>query len=200
MTKPKRKAEAPLIGKEPVSDEERRHRAAMQYTGPQLLGANLQANLLADSITRSDLDLSDMYAAVGERATAVTDGNLTGLERRLAIQANSLDTLFNRLADRATMNFGQNHLDAVEKYMRLALKAQAQCRATIETIHLMHNPTQIIRQTNIAQGHQQVVNGTQGGAGKIESVKSKLLDAPQQSMTAEGLKHDLDSRKAAATV
>ncbi len=198
MTMAARKPKAP---DQPTADTlKQRRSAAMQMTGPQLLGAHMQSILLGDDVLdRSDLTLHEMTMAVTERADEVIAGNLTGLERRLAIQANSLDTIFNRLADRAAQNMGQ-HLDAVEKYMRLALKAQAQCRATIETIHLMHNPTQIIRQTNIAQGHQQVVNGTQGGAGKIESVQSKLLDAPQQSMTAEGLKHDLDSRKAAAAV
>ncbi len=177
-----------------------RHKAAMQMTGSLLTAAHMQCNLLGEEVlNRSELTLAEMYAANHERAGQVIDGDLSGLERRLAVQAASLDLLFNQLASRSVLNMGQ-HLDAAEKYMKLALKAQAQCRATIEAIHLMHNPTQIIRQTNIAQGHQQVVNGTQGGAGKLESVQSKLLDAPQQSMTAEGLKHDLDSRKAAATV
>ena len=198
MTRAARKPKAP---DQPTADTlKQRRSAAMQMTSPQLLGACMQSSLLGDDVlSRSDLTLHEMTVAVTERADEVIAGNLTGLERRLAIQANSLDTLFNRLADRAAQNMGQ-HLDAVEKYMRLALKAQAQCRATIETIHLMHNPTQIIRQTNIAQGHQQVVNGGQDGAGKIESVQSKLLAAEPVSVTAEGLKHDLDSRKAAATV
>jgi hypothetical protein len=45
-------------------------------------------------------------------------------------------------------------------YMRLALKAQSQCRATIETIAEMKNPKPIafVQQANIAHGPQQVNN------------------------------------------
>ena len=44
--------------------------------------------------------------------------------------------------------------------MRLALKAQAQCRATIETLAAMKNPPVVIaRQANISNGPQQVNNG-----------------------------------------
>ena len=43
--------------------------------------------------------------------------------------------------------------------MRLALKAQSQCRTTIETLTILKNPTTIFaRQANIAQGSQQVNN------------------------------------------
>ena len=153
---------------------------------------------LADKGSKSgaDLTLAEMYAANHERAGKVIDGDLSGLERRLAVQAASLDLLFNQLASRSVLNMGQ-HLDAAEKYMKLALKAQAQCRTTVEAIHLMHNPTQIIRQTNIAQGHQQVVNS--GSAGKLETEQNKLLSADQQP-AAQGMLYDLDSRKKAAAV
>jgi hypothetical protein len=181
-----------------VKDE--RSKAAAQLTGSLLLAANLQTSLLGgEALKRSDLNLTDMFKALADRSTKVIDGDLSSLERRLAVQANSLDMLFNLLADRAAMNMG-SRLDAVEKYLKLAFKAQAQCRSTVEAIHLMHNPTQIIKQTNIAQGHQQVVNGSQDGGGKIESAQSKLLAAEPRSITAEVLAHDLDSRKAAATV
>ena len=44
--------------------------------------------------------------------------------------------------------------------MRLALKAQAQCRATIETLAALKNPPIVIaRQANISNGPQQVNNG-----------------------------------------
>lgn len=174
-----------------------RHKAAMQMTGSLLTAAHMQCNLLGEEVLNgSDLTLAEMYAANHERAGKVIDGDLSGLERRLAVQAASLDMLFNQLASRSVLNMGQ-HLDAAEKYMKLALKAQAQCRTTVEAIHLMHNPTQIIRQTNIAQGHQQVVNS--GSAGKLETEQNKLLSADQQP-AAQGMLYDLDSRKKAAAV
>jgi len=174
-----------------------RHKAAMQMTGSLLTAAHMQCNLLGEeALNGADLTLAEMYAANHERAGKVIDGDLSGLERRLAVQAASLDLLFNQLASRSVLNMGQ-HLDAAEKYMKLALKAQAQCRTTVEAIHLMHNPTQIIRQTNIAQGHQQVVNS--GSAGKLETEQNKLLSADQQP-AAQGMLYDLDSRKKAAAV
>ena len=56
------------------------------------------------------------------------------------------------------MNTGE-YLDATDRYMRLALKAQAQCRATVETLAEIKNPpTLFARQANIAHGPQQVNN------------------------------------------
>jgi hypothetical protein len=45
--------------------------------------------------------------------------------------------------------------------MRLALRAQSQCRATIETLAEMKNPKPVafVQQANIANGPQQVNNG-----------------------------------------
>jgi hypothetical protein len=43
--------------------------------------------------------------------------------------------------------------------LRLAMRAQAQSRATVETLANMKNPPVYARQANIAQGPQQVNNG-----------------------------------------
>jgi hypothetical protein len=46
-----------------------------------------------------------------------------------------------------------------EAFMRMALKAQSQCRATVETLATIKNPPVVFaRQANIAQGPQQVNN------------------------------------------
>jgi hypothetical protein len=58
----------------------------------------------------------------------------------LVAQAASLNSIFTELARRAGLNMGE-YIGATESYMRLALKAQAQCRATIETLAAMKNPT-----------------------------------------------------------
>ena len=45
------------------------------------------------------------------------------------------------------------------EYMKLALRAQSQCRSTVEALADMKKPRpEILRQTNIAHGHQQVNN------------------------------------------
>jgi hypothetical protein len=52
------------------------------------------------------------------------------------------------------------YMDATETYLRLALKAQGQCRATLETLAVIKNPQPVafVRQANIAHGPQQVNN------------------------------------------
>src|SRR5690606_26950893 len=47
------------------------------------------------------------------------------------------------------------------RYMRLALKAQSQCRTTLETLAAIKNPPVVFaKQANIAHGPQQVNNGS----------------------------------------
>ena len=51
------------------------------------------------------------------------------------------------------------YIEATERYMRLALKAQGQCRATLETLAAIKNPPVVFaRQANFANGPQQVNN------------------------------------------
>jgi hypothetical protein len=64
--------------------------------------------------------------------------------------------------------------------MRLALKAQAQCRATIETLAALKNPPIVYaRQANISAGHQQINNHppSSSPAGKSATPQNVLLEA-----------------------
>ena len=108
-------------------------------------------------------------------------GDLEFLESTLTAQAVNLDAIFNGLAKRAALNMG-DHLDATERYMRLALRAQNQCRATLETLAAIKNPPVVFaRQANITSGPQQINNGvrqtddTCARAGKTETLKNELL-------------------------
>ena len=54
-----------------------------------------------------------------------------------------------------------------EAYMRMALKAQSQCRATVETLATIKNPPVVFaRQANIAQGPQQVNDNDYDASGR----------------------------------
>lgn len=111
-----------------------------------------------------DLQLMSLIGALNEQADKVHKGDLERLETTLSAQAHSLDVIFNMLAQRAAANMGQ-YLDATERYLRLALKAQGQCRATLETLATIKNPPVVIaRQANIAHGPQQVNNGVEPNA------------------------------------
>jgi len=98
-------------------------------------------------------------------------------ERILLSQAHALDALFAGLARRAALNMG-THLGATETYLRLAMRAQSQCRATLETLAAIKNPPVVFaKQANIAHGHQQVNNGTGvAHAGETEKPQPELLE------------------------
>jgi hypothetical protein len=111
----------------------------------------------------------------------VKAGDLAGVEAVLAAQVVALNVIFGELARRAAIRM-EEHLDAMDRYLRLAMKAQSQCRATAETLAIIkQGPTVYARQANIAHGPQQVNNGVQGPAagsrtgGKTESVNPELL-------------------------
>lgn len=108
--------------------------------------------------------LTDMVASLRAHGEAVNRGDLSAAERMLNAQAVALNTLFSEMARRAALNMGA-HLSATEAYMRLALKAQAQCRATLETLAAVKNPPVLFaRQANINHGGQQQVNNGATGA------------------------------------
>lgn len=67
------------------------------------------------------------------------------------------------------------HLNATETYLRMALKAQAQCRSTLETLAEVKYPKSatFVRQQNVAY-QQQVNNG--GAAG--DSANNTRTGAP----------------------
>ena len=83
----------------------------------------------------------------------------------------------------------QEYLKNYQSFMVLALKAQAQSRATISALVDLKYPKQaatFVKQANMTTGPQQVNNsyagtplhsGIQSGAGNIQSEQNKLLEA-----------------------
>lgn len=131
-----------------------------------------------------DLSLMDMARELRDQGEAVNRGDFAASERMLNAQAVALNTIFGELARRAALNMGE-HLPATETYMRLALKAQAQCRATIETLAQMKNPPVVFaRQANISNGPQQVNNRLAPAAARTTETRN----APSQQ---SGSEHEL---------
>ena len=131
-----------------------------------------------------EIDITESIKVVKDKAFKVNAGDTNALEATLTAQATALDTIFNELARRAAANMGE-YIHTTEIYMRLALKAQAQCARTIEVIAAMKNPPVIFaKQANIAQGNQQVNNGnltatTHAHAGKTVNQSNELLENQQ---------------------
>lgn len=123
-----------------------------------------------------DICLQDCIEVMRTDIEAVNGGNLDRLEGMLTAQAGALNAMFNNFSKRAI------HADVIpqlETYFRLALKAQAQCRATVEAIAEIKYPKSatFIRQANIAQ-QQQVNNG-----GKDDSRNASRAHAHERNIT-----------------
>lgn len=91
------------------------------------------------------------------RAEKTAQGDLAIASEMLTAQALSLDAIFTEMARRSVMNMGE-YLDASERYMRLALKAQANSRATLEALAKLHSPReQTVRHVHVNEGGQAVI-------------------------------------------
>lgn len=124
-----------------------------------------------------ETDFTALYEALHDRAKAIRGNKLASAEDMLTAQAAALNAMFLELARRSGANMGE-YIQAAETYMRLALKAQAQCRATLETLATIKNPPVVYaRQANIANGPQQVNNAAAAPrASDPASSPNKLLE------------------------
>jgi len=106
-----------------------------------------------------DLKLDHLISALVEQTEASNEGDMKRAEAMLTTQAHTLDAIFNNLASRAIR---AEYLSNLDTYLKLALRAQSQCRATWEALSAIKNPPVIgyVRQANIAHGPQQVNNAT----------------------------------------
>ncbi|MBL8226389.1 MAG: hypothetical protein JNM50_13780 [Chromatiales bacterium] len=69
------------------------------------------------------------------------------------------------------------YIDAADTYLRLALKAQSQCRTTLEALVALKRPPVVIaQQTNVTTGPQQVNNGVVGQPGENKKQPNELLE------------------------
>jgi hypothetical protein len=101
-------------------------------------------------------ELNALAAQLDEAADKVLAGDMKRAEEMLFAQANALQSIFVELATRATR---QEYLKNWDAYLRMALKAQNQCRMTLETLSTVKNPpTVFAKQANINNGGQQQVN------------------------------------------
>ena len=139
-----------------------------------------------------DVEMMALVDSLKTTNAAVKAGDLSALEAMLVGQAIALQSMFTSLARRAQSQEYQKNLEA---FLGLALKAQAQSRATISALVDLKYPRQatFVKQANIAHGAQQVNNGVQAetapaehadrsaqaraGTGNSGVVKNELLEA-----------------------
>jgi hypothetical protein len=103
----------------------------------------------------------DIGALIDQLSAGMDDvwaGDMKRAEAMLYGQAHALQAIFMNFSRRALNQEYQKNLEA---FLRMALKAQNQCRMTLETLALIKNPPVVFaKQANINNGgQQQVING-----------------------------------------
>ena len=169
-------------------DGETRKQAIARFAmGPTTLAACLLVDLHTNM---PDTDIAAFIAELDKQVQAANNGNLQRSDAMLVAQSHTLDAIFYSLIGRSRANSAEGYLQAAEIYMRLALRAQSQCRATVETLAAIKNPAPVafVRQANIAAGPQQVNNApmpavTPSRAGNSENPPNKLSEASNELPT-----------------
>jgi hypothetical protein len=121
-----------------------------------------------------DLALGGLIDSLTEQTRASGDGDLKRAEAMLTTQAHTLDAIFNNLARRA---INAEYMDNLDRYLKLALRAQSQCRTTWEALATVKNPpvAGYVRQANIAHGPLQVNNAPAAPDGAPRALENPNL-------------------------
>ena len=151
---PPRKNVECLVGE--TETETRRNMSAL-ICGSELAAYRVINAVDGQNECAKEWDVPILMQYLRDQASAVQGGNMSHAEAMLTNQATALQSLFARLVERG---MSQNILSNMEGFMKLALRAQNQCRATLETLATIKNPPVVYtRQANFANGPQQINNG-----------------------------------------
>jgi hypothetical protein len=145
--------------------------SARAMSEPEVRAAAVIQEFQGDS-----LNINSLVDELRQQVSEVQAGSLKRPEAMLTAQAHTLDALFSNLARRSHGNSNAGYLDAAERYMRLALKAQAQAVRTIEALGELKNPRPVtfVRQANLAT-NQQVNNGMPSQAGETQKAAEQTI-------------------------
>jgi hypothetical protein len=166
---------------------------ARMLVGPHITNARVAAQFAKGNVGEV-LPLQAVVTAFTESAKRANVNDMKDVEATLCSQAATLNLMFGEFSRRAALNMGE-YVEATESYMRMALKAQNQCRMTLETLSNIKNPPVIYaKQANIANGPQQVNNTLHAHAGENKNQRSKVLDqgheqrmeSPAQGKASQG--------------
>lgn len=179
MTKPKPSAvSSPSRNLNVVAEPGKSFEALMAGV---VTSANVPAAIVITDFAKGTFgaaSLGDVLDSLKGHADKIEAGDLARVEAMLGGQAAALNTMFAELARRGALNMGE-YIGAAETYLKLALKAQSQCRSTLETLAAIKNPPVVFaKQANIAQGPQQVNNGLMpvAHAKQVDNRPTELLE------------------------
>lgn len=145
---------------------------------------NASAVILEYGKTFGEQQIEDLIGVVTQDIKKVNEGDMTRCEGMLLGQAEALQSIFVHLSRKA---INQEYLKNYEAFLRLALKAQSQCRQTLETLSNIKNPPVVYaKQANFANGPQQVNNGVPAThAEEIKNQPNELLEAQHGGETLD---------------
>ena len=132
---------------------------ARAYLGPDFRHGMAVNQLHKASLGQTDNapGTVDYTGAVSETANKAAKGELKFVSRMLAAQAVTLDNIFAEMTRRMAINMGE-YLGPTETYARIALKAQANSRATLDALVRLHQPReQTVRHVHVNEGGQAVI-------------------------------------------
>ncbi|MGB0847633.1 MAG: hypothetical protein ACPGSM_12955 [Thiolinea sp.] len=134
-------------------------------------------------IDDGNVDAGDITRSISDDLLGIEEGDLTSLERRLAAQSVTLDAIFTRLATQAASALDFGGMEAAERGLKMALKAQQQSANTMKVLIDAKQPKAVFaRQANIAQS-QLIHSGDQPEAIHARTHGKKNL--PQQNRANE---------------
>jgi hypothetical protein len=144
------------------------------HTAELLISPKVQAALTIQQWQGAEVGVVAYAEELSTQIDKVNAGDMKRPEAMLLMQAHTLDGLFNNLARKAQI---QTHMPHYETFLRLAFKAQGQCRATLEALAAIKNPPVIYaKQANISNGHQQINNGIATQAENNQKQPNELLE------------------------
>jgi len=155
----------------------------------KLMMPSVTGSLTMQSFGKSygELDLMALIKATQVQIQAVHDGDMQRTEELLITQAHTLDAMFNVLAQHGIKSDTTTNL---ESYLKLSLKAQAQCRSTLEALAEIKNPrtTSFVGQQNVGL-NQQINNSNtpdpQASTCAQTSARGKNKKQPNELLTKE---------------
>jgi hypothetical protein len=181
------------------SDDDKGRAYANFILSPELAAYRI-VRMMQPKNLAEDIDTPALLEFLRGQASTVKAGDLGQAEAMLINQASALQALFVRLCERSMQ---QEHLSNLEGLLRLALRAQSQCRATLEALAIIKSPpTVYARQANVTTGPQQINNSLalhQGGQENRNKQNQLLEEQLEQRMDsgAEGAAGIGDSAMAA---
>lgn len=180
-----------------LKGETRNDSIARAALSPLYTGAITSKRFSKSMVQNVDVDLNAAVVAVEAVVARVHENNMSDMEGILASQAVALNCVFAEMMGFASVVMRKDTAKT-EAYMRMAMRAQSNCRAAIETLSEIKNPrtTTFVRQQNNAN-QQQVNNGevtahdiVRAPAEKYVNVPNKLLESDDGERLDTGKKSE----------